>query len=279
MIGLPAFHVSFRGGISLSVGSVPADRYPSSRIPKGLTLACHGADFTEEGVGFGVPVLRTDLETIFPSNNRFFPDPENPARIVVAYDMGLVQRLSRAGKDMPGGRLLDLMNQIMARLHRGYPFLRPALAAASSPILRAFGLRETFRYARPRGLILCDYTLDAEREELRVIVDARRARTQGCVELIIMNELGARRFSSYRDSRDGSLDGRGIESWARVLADRAGFTDPASGVTFSVAQRAGARLFRGRELMEGRLSWAGFAYVLPPQTTRFEYSASITKVD
>ena len=41
-------------------------RYPAARLQRGLLLVCPGRDLAEEGVGFGVPVLKRGAQTVFP---------------------------------------------------------------------------------------------------------------------------------------------------------------------------------------------------------------------
>ena len=79
-----------------------------------------------------------------------------------------------------------------------------------------------------------------------------------------MNEQGAHFFDRYTDSSGCVRQGVSIETWREVTAGDASFLDPFHGVFFSMRSAPGARLFRGRELVEGRLAWAGLAYVLPP---------------
>lgn len=40
-------------------------RYPAARLQRGLLLVCPGRDLAEEGVGFGVPVLKRGAQTVF----------------------------------------------------------------------------------------------------------------------------------------------------------------------------------------------------------------------
>ena len=83
-----------------------------------------------------------------------------------------------------------------------------------------------------------------------------------------MNEQGARCFDRYEDSDGAVLRGAGIGTWDEVGADRASFVSTGHRVAFSLAQAPGARLYRGRELVGARLSWAGFGYSLPPTRAR-----------
>jgi hypothetical protein len=41
-------------------------RYPAARLQRGLLLVCPGRDLAEEGVGFGVPILKRGAQTVFP---------------------------------------------------------------------------------------------------------------------------------------------------------------------------------------------------------------------
>jgi hypothetical protein len=40
--------------------------YPAARLQRGLLLVCPGRDLAEEGVGFGVPILKRGAQTVFP---------------------------------------------------------------------------------------------------------------------------------------------------------------------------------------------------------------------
>ena len=62
------------GDLSLSITDRPpheggdagdAGRYPAARLQRGLLLVCPGRDLAEEGVGFGVPVLKRGAQTVF----------------------------------------------------------------------------------------------------------------------------------------------------------------------------------------------------------------------
>ncbi len=71
------------------------------------------------------------------------------------------------------------------------------------------------------------------------------------------------------------LKGNEIGSWDEIHADEATFQDPADGLSFTLKKVDGARMFRGRELVPGRLAWSGLAYVLPPQRDELAYSITI----
>ena len=97
----------------------------------------------------------------------------------------------------------------------------------------------------------------------------------GCTEKIVLNEQGANWFDTYVDSEGCILKGNEIGSWDEIFADEATFLDQADGLSFTLKAVTGARMFRGRELVPGRLAWSGLAYVLPPQRDELAYSITI----
>jgi hypothetical protein len=270
----PAAHFNAAGGITLRIAARERDggEYPSSTIPKGLTMSFGGVELSEEGVGFGVPVLKQPRETIFPGNLRI---RTGPSVAVAEYEMNLVERLSlRTRRSLPS-MVLNALREPLAFLHRRLPVLRGPLTGFSNVMRAAFGIRTTFEHAPSRGIIRVTYRYDAEAEKVGVRMEAHDLAAEGCIELIIMNELGARFFDRYTDSAGCEKRGSAIETWQETTAAHASFHDSRHGVSFTVDSVPGARLFRGRELIEGRLAWAGLAYVLPPETKEFCYDIAI----
>jgi hypothetical protein len=110
---------------------------------------------------------------------------------------------------------------------------------------------------------------------ITVRVDAGRLSTDSTDTLVIMNELGARSFPLYSDSDGLRLKDEEIGTWEEVFAIEASFRNPEIDFGFTVKRMDGSRLFRGRELIHGRLSWAGFAYVLPPEAKTMGYGIEL----
>jgi len=61
----------------------------------------------------------------------------------------------------------------------------------------------------------------------------------------------------------------------RFLADEASFIDSYDNIAFTLKRVKRARMFRGRELVKGRLAWSGLAYVLPQDLINFDYDIRI----
>ncbi len=249
--------------------------YPSSGIPKGLTVSCGGIDLSEEGVGFGVPVLKQPRETIFPGSSRVTCTIQETTVVAVEYDMNLVERLSTQKRCSLAHVALNAVREPLALLHRRYPIVRNAFSAISRALHAALGIRTTFELIESFGIVRVTYTIDTSTGNVRVHMDARDLSTRGCIELILMNEQGANVFDRYSDSEGRELKGSAIETWQEVAAGEATFLDSRHGVFFTMKSARGARLFRGRELAEGRLAWAGLAYSLPADTNNFHYDISV----
>jgi hypothetical protein len=263
-------------GITLCIATRGPDgvRYPSSRIRKGLTMSCGAIDLSEEGVGFGVPVLKQPRETIFPGILRVTAGSETSV-LVAEYDMNLVERLTLRKRPSLAGIALNAVREPLATLHRRFPALRRVLTGISNAMRAALGIRTTFEQTESRGVIRMTYRFDAAAGKVQVLMEAHDLAVEGCTELAIMNEQGAHFFDCYTDSTGCALNGASIETWQGVSAGEATFLDTRHRVFFSMKNAPGARLFRGRELIEGRLAWAGFAYVLPSDTKEFSYSIAI----
>jgi hypothetical protein len=84
-----------KGGISLHIqeASLEPFDYPTNRIQKGLRLAYRNVDLSEEGVGFGMPVLKFGHEAIFPGSRHIaFEKNEKMTIIKMDFDLNLVER-------------------------------------------------------------------------------------------------------------------------------------------------------------------------------------------
>jgi hypothetical protein len=270
----PAVCFDAPGGITLHIAERGHDEaeYPSSMIRKGLTMSLDGVDLCEEGVGFGVPVLKQARETIFPGTLHVRAEA---SAAVAEYDMDLVERLTLPAPRSFVSVALNAMREPLALLHRRYPVLRRALTGISNAMRSAFGIRTTFEHARSLGTIRVTYRFNASAGEVTVSVEVHGLAAEGCTELVLMNEQGARFFDRYEDSTGCERRGDAIETWQEVSARQAAFHDSRHGVSFALNGAPGARLFRGRELVGDRLAWAGLAYVLPAGTKEFSYGITL----
>ena len=272
--------VPLRDGLVLKIADQPAgNRFPTARLQKGFRLLHDGRDLTEEGVGFGVPILKRGAQTIFPGAVKLAERRDGPCRVVTAtFEMNLVERLAGTRSRGPTSGSFYALRDLLAALHRRLPALRGLLTAVSNSARHMFGWETTFEETDTCAALAVTFRLDGDDAPLRVAVDTAGLPEGDITEVVVMNELGARHFDLYLDSAGARLRGRAIGTWNEVSARRATFAGTASRVAFSVSQVDGAKLYRGREVVGSRLAWSGFGYSLrPPVKNGFAYTVRIER--
>jgi hypothetical protein len=254
-----------------------AESYPSRRLQKGLLLLDGPQELAEEGVGFGVPILKCGMRTIFPGAMAL--EWERAGRmwaVTAVFTMDLVERLATpSGASLRSGALYAAKDALAA-LHRRIPPLRGPLTAASATLRRAFGWATTYERTEIHAMIRVTYTVDGEHGTIGVAVDTSNL-PKDVTEVVVMNELGAHHFERYADADGSDLRSDEIGTWDEVSAAQASFVSTAHRVAFTLRQVKGARLSRGRELIGARLAWSGFGYSLPPTPGVFTYAVLIER--
>lgn len=254
--------------VALMIANPGSGVYPSSKIQKGLVLALNGKDVSEEGVGFGLPVLKFGEKAVFPGSCRTELEAEmDHTTIRVDYDMNLVGRMTWVGGRIEN-RAFYMLRNAQALLHRNCPWLRIGLEMAYEPLRCAFGLNVFFERVPSAGKVRAAYTVDGH----ALHVDLNILKKDACTEIAIMNELGANYFDYYHDSDGLILQDKAIGSWQECFAEEASFIDRKDGIAFTLKKMNGSRMFLGRELASRGLAWAGLAYMLPAGTKRFSYT-------
>ena len=267
-------------GLSLKIGdeSAGGDHYPTRRLQKGLLLFHDGQELAEEGVGFGVPILKRGVQTIFPGGIELaWQRRGSVCEVQAAFEMSLVERLARPGGGSLKSRSLYAAKDSLAALHRRSPPLRGPLTATSIALRHTFGWVTTFEEAGFHATLKVTYTIHGEGGRIHVTVDMSGLPREDITEVAMMNEQGARSFDRYRDTDGATLQGKEIGTWDEVTAAAASFVSTAHEVAFSLGQVDGARLNRGRELIGSRVAWSGFGYSLPPTLAGFDYDVRIEK--
>jgi hypothetical protein len=267
-------------GLSLHTGqSAGAGKYPTARLQKGLLLADGDHDLAEEGVGFGVPVLKRGVVTVFPGSAALTTQRAGELwEVTATYEMNLVERLATPGGSRVRSDALHAAKNALAALHRRSRLLRGPLTVTSAAVRRAFGWVTTYEEMPSCATLSVRHVISAGTGTIDVSVDLSGLPGDEFTEVVLMNEQGARCFDRYRDSGGADLHGGDIGTWDQVAAAKASFVCDARSVSFSLGQRDGARLCRGRELVGSRLAWSGFGYSLPPIRGRFSYRLTIERL-
>lgn len=265
--------------LQLASGIDEANRYPTARIQKGLVLFQGDQDLSEEAVGFGVPILKRNLQTIFPSEaDLYLHGGSTHPKVSARYKLNLEERITKSGKDAIKNRLLYASKNGLAATIRQIPFLRGFLTNASNLIRSRLDWRTTYEQSGFSSYVVLTYTIDDENDQITVELVGGEFLSSSITEIIIMNELGAHHFNQYQDSNGTCETGEQISCWDPVLAEEATFVDQAHKISFSLHQLQGVKLYRGRELIEPRLAWSGFGYSFPPNLTRISYTLTIKRL-
>ena len=256
-----------------------AARFATGRLARGLVLRDGECGLAEEGVGFGVPILKRGLETVFPGSLAVAERETGSGRTITAtFELNLVERLVAPGSRTLSSPALYAAKNALAALHRRAPLLRVPLTGLSSALRRSFGWTTIFEETGEGVTLTLTSTIVGARGRLRVAVDATALAADGATTVIVMNEQGAGAFDCYRDSSGGALRGAAIGTWDEVAATRASFVCEARRVAFSLGQVAGARLYRGRELIGSRVAWAGFGYSFPAALGTMAYELRVERL-
>ena len=253
--------------------------YPTARIQKGWVLLCDGQSLVEEAVGFGVPILKRGLQTIFPGQMELFPQEGLPLnRVSARYKLNLVEKIARSDGEPISNRQVYSGKNIMAALIRSLPFMRGLLTRTSSLLRSTLGWQTTYEPVDFSIYVTLTYTVDANAGTVLVELIGQEDIPDSISEIIVMNEQGAHYFDQYTDSNGISEIGSKIGIWDPVMAASASFSSSRLKTAFSLPQANGARLFRGRELIGNRLAWSGFGYSFPPSQNHFSYKITIKRL-
>jgi hypothetical protein len=274
-----SFHLSIplSGGLSLRIQDKDNEQnpYPSSRIQKGLVLWHGNEDLSEEGVGFGVPVFKRGHRTIYPGSVKLDSRTEGGLTWVKAsYDMNILEK-AYINEEPVGRTPFYRIHETLSRWHRKHPFLRAFLRHSGALVRRAFHIRIRFEEGASAGLASVEFKIDAEKRTILIALDAGSVSSWSKNEIFMMNELGANFFDLYNDSDGSELKKESIGTWGEVSAREATFSDSSRGISFTLWNADGAKMFRGRELVPGKLAWAGLSYQLPRYVTSFSYLIKI----
>jgi hypothetical protein len=268
-------------GLSVKIATQPSGGtgYPTTRLQKGLLLIHDGQEMVEEGVGFGVPVLKQGLRTIYAGDIELIGRQIDSIHELTAhYIMNLEEKVARQGWGSVENKMIYTIKNSLAAMIRRFPSWRGLLTSLSNILRWLLKWETTYEETGFCSKVIVTYTIDREAGKITVEVDTAGLPRDSISEVAVMNEQGACHFDQYQDSAGTYLRGKEIGCWDEVTAEEASFIDAARRVGFSLSQVKGAKLFRGREHIGSRLAWSGFGYLIPPTIERFSYALKIEKL-
>jgi hypothetical protein len=269
------------GGFSLQIasGTNRDASYPTGRIQKGLVLYYDGLDLSEEAVGFGVPILKRGLQTIFPGEVELHPHAGSSGQQLSArYKLNLEEKIARIGNGTIHNWLVYTGKNSLAAIIRRLPFMRGLLTRTSNLLRSTLAWETTYEPTGFFTYVTLTFAIEAAAGRIKVELMGGDVIPDSISEIIVMNEQGARFFDQYKDS-DGLYQFENeIGCWDPVSAPEASFIDIRHQVSFSLPQVNGARLYRGRELIDNRLAWSGFGYSFSPSLDHFNYEITVNRL-
>jgi hypothetical protein len=251
------------------IQSSSAGEGKTRKMAKGLIL-CHQDDvFAGESAGFGLPVLKTDHQTIFPS--LFSSELRKPGIIEAVYHLNLINTWKILGISAPPS-FSAFMEKIVS-FYMNRPGFQSSGLKIRNTIFQLLQIRSTMKPGKSFGYCRVFYQTDALRLKIHVNGDSLRQRGQ----LILLNEvpgIGFSRLILHRltrrltqltdltESARNTLDGNDFLPWQTCSIDTAVENpDLHIGFFLSLPDNPAPQSFQiaaGREVCRD-LNWAGLS--------------------
>lgn len=237
-------------------------------LQKGLVLMHDGKELVEEGLGFGVPVVKYEDKTYFATTAEVEGE-KNPTSYLLkkTYVMDTISKKTWQGNYI-NDNLYSTWRKRFAKLYLGHKELSPLFNRIMEwrELVR---INTEFVKSKSRGLVEVEYSI--ENKMISVHVDFSNLSLNGCKELLVLNEQGSTVFDTYCDASGISLVGAKIGGWHQVSVNCASFQSRDGQFAFRLNKVPEAMLFRGWERTKNRFSWAGLSYSLAPHHRIFNY--------
>ncbi|MFW9850393.1 MAG: hypothetical protein ACFFF4_14770 [Candidatus Thorarchaeota archaeon] len=248
----------------------------SSPLHKGLIPVKREGQISlaEEGLGFGLPILRYKRDFYFPGSGQ---SPVNGLIVNDSawkcYKFNLIERSKKNQQDEVGS-----FSWVIPRLyHRLYefPFLRKFLTLGRDKrqqvIKRNVEIQTTFHQVKSRGEACTSYTFNKNRNKITLKVELKNMVMNGLQHIYIMNELGGVIFDTYYDSLGNHLEGANIGEWNIISAKWGVLYSEKLDLGFKVHVPSDTVAFRGREVIGNIICWSGIALRIQPDRPIVQY--------
>lgn len=244
----------------------------TARLQKGLVLILDDKELIEEGVGFGVPVVKYKDKTYFSSSAKVSIKRSSAGYVLTkAYVLDTVSQ-KKLWRAPINDDVYTPLRKTFEKLYLKHRKLSPLFNKLME--LRELAKIKTNFIKKPsRGTVTVTYSFQPT--AVHVNVDLSELTLNECQEVLVLNEQGSSVFQRYVDASGLTLLGSKIGAWDAVKANQASVQSTMGQLAFSLQNTRDAVLFRGWEHTRKRFSWAGLSYSLLPNNGTFEYSIGL----
>lgn len=242
-------------------------------LQKGLVLMLDGRELIEEGVGFGVPIVKYADKTFFSSTADVSMEKIGSAcTLTKVFTLDTVSLKKFGQTTYIDDGLYSPLRKTFQRLYLKHKKLAPVFNKVME-LRDLANIKTEFITVKPRGTVTINY--HCKPDTINIQADFSKVALNKCREVLVLNEQGSTIFQKYTDSSGLNLLGRKIGAWETVAADQAALQSAKGQISFSLQNDKDARLFRGWERTRKRFSWAGLSYSMRPNNGTFEYSIGL----
>jgi hypothetical protein len=243
-------------------------------LQKGLVLMLDGKELIEEGLGFGVPVIKYHDKTYFSSRAKISKQKTTSGYLIKkTFVLDTISKKTWRGSNI-NDNFYSTWHKKFAKIYLSHKELSPFFNRLME-YRELAGIKTEFVNVKPRGKVAIEYLIKDSLVE--VSVDFSDLTLKGCEELLVLNEQGSTVFDKYIDSNGLVLAGAKIGGWHPVTAKRASIENSNGLIAFQINATPVALLYRGWEKTKNRFSWAGLSYSLPPFCRTFGYAIDIKR--
>lgn len=267
-----SYTLSLNNKLSVRMYTDTRPRYlETASIQKGLVLVLDGKELNEEGVGFGLPIVKYSDKTFFSRQAKVsFKQTNNCYIFTKTYTLDTIS-LKKFGKSTYiDDNLYSLLQHAFDRLYLRYKKFW-ALFNKLMELRQLAAIKTEFVAVKPRGEVTVIYECTPTR--ITVKADFSKISLLKCNEVLVLNEQGSNIFSKYTDTSGLTLLSDKIGAWDIVTAQKATLHNP--DISFTMQSSSKAKLVRGWENTRNRFSWTGLSYSMHPHNGIFEYSICI----
>jgi hypothetical protein len=221
------------------------DFLTTSQIQKGFIVSYNKKILTQEGLGFGVPIVRTPTETIFSRHARMELDEDI---LVKNYDMDCVSRITLGGKPV-NNKVIRWGFESLVKRYMESESLQPSFLKIQQKLARYLNGSCTFTDIPSIGKVKVKYLFKND----TIHIESQFDFSLKGAKFIMANEQGAD-FFDYAVVDKKHLSYNQLKGW--IKAQDALFKSRKLGLWFSVKSPPDMNMFLGRERND-YLCWSG----------------------